>query len=115
MMVFMASQVAETLSQEGISVEVIDLRTIVPLDTQTIVDSVRKTGKLLVAHEAPRTCGFGAEISARIVEEAFYFLDAPVKRVTGKDCPVPYCKDLEDEVLPQLKDLEKGIRELAGF
>ncbi len=115
MMVFMASQVAETLSHEGISVEVIDLRTIVPLDTQTIVDSVRKTGKLLVAHEAPRTCGFGAEVAARVVEEAFSFLDAPVKRVTGKDCPVPYCKDLEDEVLPQLKDLEKGIRELAGF
>jgi 2-oxoisovalerate dehydrogenase E1 component len=115
MMVFMASQVAETLSQEGISVEVIDLRTIIPLDTQTIVDSVRRTGKLLIAHEAPRTCGFGAEISARIVEEAFDFLDAPVKRVTGADCPVPYCKDLEDEVLPQLADLEKAIRELASF
>ncbi len=115
MMVFMASQVADTLAQEGISVEVIDLRTIVPVDTQTIVQSVRKTGKLLVAHEAPRTCGFGAEVSARIVEEAFQFLDAPVKRVTGEDCPVPYCKDLEDEVLPQLADLEKAIRELANF
>jgi 2-oxoisovalerate dehydrogenase E1 component len=115
MMVFMASQVADTLSQEGIGVEVIDLRTIIPLDTQTIVQSVKKTGKLLVAHEAPRTCGFGAEVSARIVEEAFQFLDAPVKRVTGKDCPVPYCKDLEDEVLPQLVDLEKAIRELASF
>ncbi len=115
MMVFMASQVADTLAQEGISVEVIDLRTIVPVDTQTVVQSVRKTGKLLVAHEAPRTCGFGAEVSARIVEEAFQFLDAPVKRVTGEDCPVPYCKDLEDEVLPQLADLEKAIRELANF
>lgn len=115
MMVFMASQVAETLAKEGISVEVIDLRTIVPLDMATVLQSVRKTGKLLVAHEAPRTCGFGAEISARIVEEAFQYLDAPVKRVTGKDCPVPYCKELEDEVLPQLKDLEAGIRDLAGF
>lgn len=115
MMVFMASQVAETLSQEGISVEVIDLRTIVPVDMQTVLQSVRKTGKLLVAHEAPRTCGFGAEVSARIVEEAFQYLDAPVKRVTGEDCPVPYCKDLEDEVLPQLGDLEKGIRDLANF
>ena len=115
MMVFMASQVAETLSHEGISVEVIDLRTIIPLDMQTILQSVRKTGKLLVAHEAPRTCGFGAEVSARIVEEAFQYLDAPVKRVTGEDCPVPYCKDLEDEVLPQLADLEKGIRDLANF
>ncbi|MBS0603592.1 MAG: MFS transporter [Verrucomicrobia bacterium] len=115
MMVFMASQVADTLAQEGISVEVIDLRTIIPLDIETIVQSVSKTGKLLVAHEAPRTCGFGAEVSARIVEEAFQYLDAPVKRVTGEDCPVPYCKDLEDEVLPQLSDLEKAIRELANF
>jgi pyruvate/2-oxoglutarate/acetoin dehydrogenase E1 component len=107
--------VAETLAQEGISIEVIDLRTIVPLDLQTILQSVRRTGKLLVAHEAPLTCGFGAEVSARIIEEAFHYLDAPIKRVTGKDCPVPYCKDLEDEVLPQLKDLEKGIRDLANF
>jgi 2-oxoisovalerate dehydrogenase E1 component len=115
MMVFMASQVAETLAKEGIFVEVIDLRTIVPFDAQTVLQSVRKTGKLLVAHEAPRNCGFGAEISARIVEEAFQYLDAPVRRVTGKDCPVPYCKDLEDEVLPQLKDLEEGIRSLVSF
>ena len=115
MMVFMASQVAETLAQQGISVEVIDLRTIIPVDMPTVLQSVRKTGKLLVAHEAPRTCGFGAEVSARIVEEAFQYLDAPVKRVTGEDCPVPYCKDLEDEVLPQLQDLEAGIRDLANF
>jgi 2-oxoisovalerate dehydrogenase E1 component len=115
MMVFMASQVAETLSQEGISVEVIDLRTIIPLDMQTVLQSVRKTGKLLIAHEAPRTCGFGAEVSARIVEEAFQYLDAPVKRVAGADCPVPYCKDLEDEVLPQLRDLQNAIRDLAQF
>ena len=111
----MASQVAETLAQQGISVEVIDLRTIIPVDMPTVLQSVRKTGKLLVAHEAPRTCGFGAEVSARIVEEAFQYLDAPVKRVTGEDCPVPYCKDLEDEVLPQLQDLEAGIRDLANF
>lgn len=115
MMVFMASQAADTLSLEGLSVEVIDLRTIVPLDMNTIMQSVQKTGKLLVAHEAPRTCGFGAEVSARIVEEAFQYLDAPVKRITGKDCPVPYCKDLEDEVLPQLDDLAQGIRDLASF
>ncbi len=76
---------------------------------------VKKTGKLLVAHEAARTCGFGAEVSARVVEEAFQYLDAPVMRVTAKDCPVPYCKDLEDAVLPQLGDLEKAIRELAQF
>jgi 2-oxoisovalerate dehydrogenase E1 component len=115
MMVFMASQVADTLAQEGISVEVIDLRTMVPLDLETILTSVQKTGKLLVAHEAAKTCGFGAEISARIVEEAFSYLDAPVMRVTGKDCPVPYCKELEDAVLPQIADLKEAIRTLAQF
>ena len=115
MMAFMASQVAETLAKEEISVEVIDLRTIVPFDLQTVLQSVRKTGKMLVAHEAPRNCGFGAEICTQIAEEAFQYLDAPVSRVTGKDCPVPYCKELEDEVLPQLKDLEAGIRNLVHY
>lgn len=115
MMVFMASQVADALATEGFSIEVIDLRTMIPLDTDTILKSVRKTGKLLIAHEAVKTCGFGAEIAARIAEEAFDSLDAPIKRVAAKDCPVPYAKGLEDAVLPQLKDLEKAIRELAQF
>ena len=114
MMVFMASQVAETLSQEGISVEVLDLRTLAPLDLDAILKSVRKTGKLLVAHEAPRTCGFGAEVAAKVMENAFVYLDAPICRVTGADCPIPYCKDLEDAVLPQLHDLEKALRDLAS-
>ena len=115
MMVFMASQVADRLLKEGISVEVIDLRTIVPLDLDLIVESIKKTGKLLIAHEAVRTCGFGAEIAALIAEEAFDLLDAPIKRVTAKDCPVPYCKQLEDAVLPQIEDLERAIRQLAQF
>ncbi|HSW86552.1 MAG TPA: thiamine pyrophosphate-dependent enzyme [Rhabdochlamydiaceae bacterium] len=115
MMVFMANEVAETLSQEGISVEIIDLRTIVPLDIETVLSSVRKCGKVLIAHEAARNCGFGAEISARIVESAFNYLDAPVMRVAGEDCMVPYCKLLEDEVLPQARDLEEAIRKLAHF
>ncbi|MBS0620981.1 MAG: MFS transporter [Verrucomicrobia bacterium] len=115
MMVFMAHQVAEKLSQEGISVEVIDLRTIVPFDLDTILSSVQKTGKLLIAHEAPRTAGFGAEIAARVMEEAFAYLDAPIARVAGKDCPVPYAKDLENEVLPQLSDLESALRHLCRF
>jgi 2-oxoisovalerate dehydrogenase E1 component len=115
MMVFMGMQAAEKLSHEGIFVEVIDLRTIVPVDIDTILHSVQKTGKLLIAHEAARTCGFGAEIAARIAEEAFAYLDAPIRRVTGADCPVPYCKVLEDAVLPQVKDLEEGLRSLAQF
>lgn len=111
----MAHEAAETLSQEGLSVEVIDLRTIVPLDFATVLKSVKKTGKLLIAHEAARNCGFGAELAARAAEEAFLFLDAPIMRVTGKDCPVPYCKELEDEVLPQKKDVENALRKLISF
>lgn len=115
MMVVMAFDIAEKLASSGIFIEIIDLRTMVPLDMETVLTSVRKTGKVLIAHEAAKNCGFGAELSARIVEEAFEYLDAPVMRITGKDCPVPYCKILEDEVLPQPKDLELAIRKLASF
>lgn len=115
MMIFMAYELAERLEEEGISVEIIDLRTIVPLDEEAIIRSVKKTGKLLIAHEAALNGGFGAEIAARIAEKAFEYLDAPIKRVGGENCPVPYCKLLEDEVLPQTADLEAAIRELAGF
>jgi len=115
MMIFMAVEVAEKLSREGISVEIIDLRTIVPLDEEAIAKSVRKTGKLLIAHEAPGNCGFGAEIAARICEKHFAYLDAPIVRVTGADCPVPYSKILEDEVLPQTHDLSLALRNLALF
>ncbi len=115
MLVFMAVQAAEKLSAEGISVEIIDLRTIVPLDEQTIIESVKKTGKCLIAHEAPSNVGLGAEISARITEQAFSYLDAPIARVSGKNCMVPYCKLLEDKVLPQVADLEAALRKLAHF
>lgn len=115
MMICMVAEIAENLAKEGILVEVIDLRTIVPLDIETILASVKKTGKLVIAHEAPQFGGFGAEIAAQVMEQAFPFLDAPVKRVGGKNCPVPYCKDLEDEVLPQKGDLEKALRELALY
>lgn len=115
MTTLMANEAAEALSKEGISIEVIDLRTIVPLDFATVLASIKKTGKLLIAHEAARNCGFGAELAARAAEEAFLYLDAPIQRVTGKDCPVPYCKDLEEEVLPQKKDIENALRELANY
>lgn len=115
MMIFMAMEIAEKLARENISVEIIDLRTIVPLDEETIVQSVRKTGKLLIAHEAPKNAGFGAEIAARISETEFSYLDAPIMRVAGADCPVPYSKILEDNVLPQPEDLERALRKLAGF
>ena len=115
MLVFMAVQAAEILSQEGISVEIIDLRTIVPLDEEAILESVKKTGKCLIAHEAPSNVGLGAEIAARITEKAFSYLDAPIARVSGKNCMVPYCKQLEDKVLPQVSDLEAALRKLAHF
>ncbi|MCB1181654.1 MAG: MFS transporter [Chlamydiia bacterium] len=115
MMVMMASEVAEKLSYEGISVEVIDLRTLVPLDIATILESVKKTGKLLIVHEAARNAGFGAEIAARVVEEVFEYLDAPLKRVCGYDSPIPYSKILENEVLPQPHEIEQAIRTLAQY
>jgi 2-oxoisovalerate dehydrogenase E1 component len=87
----------------------------VPLDISTIVSSIRKTGKLLVVHEAPRTCGFGAEIAAKIAEEAFEYLDGPIHRLCGYDSPVPYSKLLENEVLPQPGDLEHSIRRLVRY
>lgn len=115
MMVVMAVEIADKLAYEGISMEVIDLRTLIPLDTPSIITSVQKTGKLLVAHEASKTSGFGAEIAARIQEEAFEFLDAPIRRLCGFDSMVPYSKGLESEVLPQTSDLEQAIRSLAKF
>ncbi len=115
MMVQMVSDVAEQLAKEGISIEVIDLRTIVPLDFETVLSSIKKTGKLLIAHEAALNGGFGAELAARAASQAFQYLDAPIVRVASKDCPVPYCKDLEEEVLPQKKDLEAALRKLAQY
>jgi 2-oxoisovalerate dehydrogenase E1 component len=115
MMVVMAMDVANKLAAEGIEVEIIDLRTIVPVDMETVIHSVKKTGKLLVVHEAPRNCGFGAEVAAQVAEKAFEFLDGPIARVCGLDCAVPYSKSLENEVLPQADDLEAGIRQLVSY
>lgn len=113
--VLMGNEAADALAKEGISVEVIDLRTIVPLDFQTVLASIQKTGKLLIAHEAARNCGFGAELAAQAAEKAFMFLDAPIQRIAGKDCPVPYCKDLEEEVLPQKEQIEAALKTLAMY
>ncbi len=113
MLSMMGSQAVDILQKEGISIDLIDLRTLSPLDMDTIETSVKKTGKVLIAHEAAKTCGFGAELSARITESLFSYLDAPIMRIGGKDCPVPYSKILEDEVLPQMDDLVEGIKKLA--
>ena len=114
MMVKMAFEVANQLENEGISVEIIDLRTLVPLDMETVLTSLKKTNKVIIAHEAAKTCGFGAELATRILEEGFYDLDAPIVRVAGQDCPIPYCLDLEAKVLPQKQDLENSIRKIVA-
>ena len=107
---------AQALEQEqGTSVEVIDIRTMVPLDVETILTSVRKTGRAIVVHEAPLFVGFGAEIAARIAAEAFDHLDAPVLRVGAKDCFVPFAPSLETAVLPSQDDVTGALRQLAAY
>ena len=115
MMAFMGYEVAEKLEKEGISVEVIDPRTIAPFDFETVLTSVKKTGKLLIAHEAHLTCGFGAELSARVANEGFTYLDAPIERIGAIECAIPYAKNLEDTVLPQKSTIEQALRRLAAY
>jgi 2-oxoisovalerate dehydrogenase E1 component len=106
---------AAELAKDGYSVEVIDLRTLVPLDEELLFASVRKTGKAIVVHEAPRTGGFGGEIAARIAESCFDALDAPVRRVTAADCFPPYAPSLEAAVLPSQDDVTAAMRALARW
>jgi 2-oxoisovalerate dehydrogenase E1 component len=94
---------------------VIDLRSIVPYDWNGIAEAVTKTNRVIVAHEDQLTCGFGAEIAARIGEELFEYLDAPVKRVAALDTPVAYCPDLEEVILPQAADVLKAIVQTARY
>ena len=106
---------AQQAEKDGISVAVFDLRTIMPYDWDGIAELVKKTSKVIVAHEDTLTCGFGAEIAARIGEELFEYLDAPVKRVAALDCPVAYCPDLEEKILPQSSDVLAAIKKLAAY
>lgn len=106
---------AEVLAQDGIEVEVIDLRTLKPLDTETVFASVRKTGKVLVVHSANRLAGVGAEVAASIAEEVFPWLDAPVQRLGGLDTPVPFSPPLEDAYRPSAEKIARAARELAAW
>jgi len=103
---------AKTLANEGIDVEVIDLRTLRPMDTETIINSVKKTGKLVVAHEANRTGGLGAEVAATIQELAFDSLDAPIKRVAAPDAMVPANRKLEKYILPQEDRVIEAVKSI---
>jgi pyruvate dehydrogenase E1 component beta subunit len=104
----------EALEAEGVSCEIIDLRTLSPMDSDTVVESVRKTGRLVIAHEAPRTCGLGAEIATRVCEEAITSLLAPVERVTGFDTVMPLFK-LEDYYLPDAGRIVAGVRKVMSY
>jgi 2-oxoisovalerate dehydrogenase E1 component len=115
MMVQRSLEAARSLEDAGVSVEVIDLRTLNPLDTETMYASVRKTGRVLIVHEDTLTAGFGAEIAALIAGDLFRHLDAPVKRVAAKDAPVPYGPTLENVMLPQTSDILSALKELAAY
>ncbi len=108
-------EAARLLEKEGFQIEVIDIRTINPLDVETIVQSIKKTSKVLVAHEDTLFHGFGAEIAARIASEAFEFLDGPVRRLGGSDTPIPFSAVLEKAALPQTEDVVNAARELLEY
>src|SRR5215218_877869 len=114
-MVYTADEAAQQLDSDGVSVAVLDLRTLVPWDKKAVLDSVEKTSKALVLHEDTRTGGFGAEIVATIAEEAFEHLDAPVKRIAAPDTPVPFSPPLEKAFIPQVEDVVAGLKELMEY
>ena len=110
--VHLALQAAEELDQ---GIEILDLRTLCPLDTEAILRSARKTGKILIAHEATQSCGVGAEVAAIVSERAFEDLDAPVRRLTTPDVPIPFSPPLEQAVLPQLDQMKEACGELLAY
>lgn len=110
-----ALEAAETLAKEGIEAEVLDLRTLLPLDRETILNSLKKTNKLLVVHEDTRTGGIAGEIAALVCESAFEELDGPIMRVTAPDTPVPYSPPLEERFLPNAEKVVAAARELAKY
>jgi pyruvate/2-oxoglutarate/acetoin dehydrogenase E1 component len=113
-MVPRALEAAQKLVAEGIEVEVVDLRSLNPLDKDTIIHSVCKTGRMLIVHEAPVTGGFGGEVAAVIAaSEAFDYLDAPIRRLAGRDIPIPYNRTLERAAVPQVEDIVAAARSLA--
>jgi pyruvate/2-oxoglutarate/acetoin dehydrogenase E1 component len=115
MMVHESQKAAEALAADGIEVEILDLRTLLPFDEEAIIESVRRTNRLLVVHEDTRTGGIAGEIAMRVSERAFEWLDAPILRVTAIDTPVPYSPPLEDYFLPQVDDIVKACAYLARY
>ena len=108
-----ALEAAEALAKEGISAEVIDPMTLVPFDKETVIESVKKTGRLVVVHEAHRTAGWGAEVAAMVTEEAFRYLDAPPLRLGTKACPLPFNVELENSATPQVADIVAAAKRVC--
>ncbi len=114
-MVWTAQEAAEALAAEGISTEIIDLRTLIPLDEEAVLASVRKTSRVIVLHEDIMTGGFGAEVASRIAEKAFDSLDGPVVRIGAPDCPIPFSPPLEEAFLPNAAKVIEKARWLCGY
>jgi 2-oxoisovalerate dehydrogenase E1 component beta subunit len=114
-MVWVAEEAANRLAEEGLSIEIIDLRTLLPLDEQAVLDSVKKTARVIVLHEDTLTGGVGGELSARITEKAFDYLDGPVLRIAAPDTPVPFSPPLEEAFLPNADKVVEKARWLAAY
>ena len=114
-MIYVADEAADELSKDGVSVEIVDLRSIIPFDEEAILESVARTNRVIILHEAPLTGGAGAEFAARIAEKAFDYLDAPVKRVASLDVPTPYSPPLEAAYLPNKDKVVAAARELLNY
>jgi 2-oxoisovalerate dehydrogenase E1 component beta subunit len=114
-MVHRAVEAADELAADGVELEVVDLRTLLPMDDAHVMDSVRRTGKLLIVHEDTRTGGIAGEIAMRVNEQAFEWLDGPILRVTAIDAPVPFAGVLEDHALPGVRDIVEAARYLASY
>lgn len=114
-MLYVADEAADALAKDGVSVEILDLRSILPFDEEAILDSVARTNRVIILHEAPLTGGAGAEFAARIAEKAFDYLDAPVKRVASLDVPMPYSPPLEAQVLPNGDKVIAAARALLAY
>jgi pyruvate/2-oxoglutarate/acetoin dehydrogenase E1 component len=114
-MIYVADEAAEELAKDGVSVEIVDLRSIIPFDEQAILESVAKTNRVIILHEAPLTGGAGAEFAARIAEKAFEYLDAPIKRVASLDVPTPYSPPLEAFYLPNKDKVIAAARDLLRY
>jgi 2-oxoisovalerate dehydrogenase E1 component beta subunit len=114
-MLYVALESAHQLEREGISLEIIDLRSLLPFDEDMVMTSVKKTGRLILLHEDTLTGGLGGEIAARVADQAFLYLEAPIKRITAPDTPVPFAPPLEEFFLPKSSDVNRVARELMAF